>query len=119
MPLDRRISVTVSKPGRRNEHGEFVPGTSTTHELWADVTMPDLERQTDEGRTQAQLRRDWRVRYRNDIAGALPSNVVVSDGTLDTDGNEIVFIVQNIGEDTGVRSETRRRFLLIQGQKTI
>ena len=120
MPLDRRITVNVTAPGGRNEHGEYVDGATTTLALWADVMTPDLEAIAEEGRgSLSVLRRDWRLRYRADIALSIPSNVTVTDGTLDTQGNLVVFVCQNILEETGRRAETRRRFLRLQGQKTL
>ena len=120
MPLDRRITVNVTSPGGRNEHGEYVDGTTATLTLWADVMTPDLEQIAEEGRGGLTvLRRDWRLRYRADIAMSIPINVTVSDGTVDTQGNLVVFVCQTIQEETGRRSETRRRFLRLQGQKTL
>ena len=111
MPLDRRITVNIQAEGTRDDQGDFIPGPTTSHDVWAtrmDRTQSDIEQ---EGGTLANIRRDYRVRWFANLSDT-PANrlSVVEDG--------ITFNVLNIAESTGRRNEYRRRYMLIQAEHT-
>ena len=125
MPLDRRISVKRVRTGR-DEHGEAVEKVLLDTSVWADVVDPDLETIAQEGRgTSAVIRRNYRVRWRSDLAQAIPSEITVKDGTVAPDGVtadgtvDVVFTCLNVREDTGRMGDTRRRWLILEVQKTL
>ena len=105
MPLDRRITVTIATTGF-NKYGE--PETMTTSiPVWATRMDGDVEDVEAEGGSRDETRRDYRVRWRSDIAGAFVSDVAVQDGAL-------LFNVLRVSEETD-GGRTRRRWLKIQG----
>lgn len=79
MALDRLITIAIEGPGSRNDYGEFVPGTPHTRRTWATRTDLDLEKTIAEGGTRTEGRRNWRVRWYAELAGALPDTVTVTD----------------------------------------
>ena len=101
--LDRRITVRHSVR-TVNNFGESVTAT-TDYPSWAsriDASFIDAET---EGGTRNNATRTYIVRYRDEIAGALVSDLEVVEGVL-------VLNVQNVIEATE-RGE-RRRFLRIE-----
>ena len=109
MPVDRIVTVSVVSPGMRDQHGEFVPGATAKHRVWATRFDQDLEDLNDEGGARTTGRRDWRVRWRRDIADITDlSTIEVQDGAQTWD-------VTNLVEDMGRFGDVRRRWLRIQG----
>ena len=80
--LDRIITVRVQAEGMRNEHGEFVEGAVTPIRVWASRRDRDLTDIAEEGGTRGEARRDWRIRWRADLAGAATSSLAVEDDRL-------------------------------------
>ena len=112
MPVDRIITVRTTTEGMRNEHGEFEPGVATDHTVWAsriDASIKDVE---ESGGSRDETQRDWRIRYRADVAAIaeLSRVTVIDDG--------LTFNVQNLIEETGRDGITRRRWLRISGVKS-
>ena len=109
MPVDRIITITITREGMRNEFGEFVPGAATDHTVWAsrfDASLTDL---AESGGSRDETQRDWRIRYRADVAA-------ISDLTkLEIIDDEVTFNVLNMIEETGRDGNTRRRWLRISG----
>ena len=106
--LDRRITVNVTGPETRNEHGETVPGVVTPLGLWAtrrDLTNEDIEQA---GGVLGIIERDYIVRYDKRIseAGAALLSVVDAGLTLN---------VTNVTEAAGDRAE-RRKYIRIQAK---
>ena len=106
MPLDRLIELSrVSST--RNEHGESVETVTALGTVWAtriDATLSDVE---EEGGTRGELRRDFRIRWRHDVAAlTAPNQIRVTE-------NNVVFNSQRVAEDTD-RGRDRNRFILIQ-----
>ena len=105
MPLDRRITVTIATTGF-NKYGE--PETMTTSiPVWATRMDGDVEDVEQEGGVRNEIRRDYRIRWRADVAAAFVSDVAVQDGALR-------FNALRVSEQTD-QGRTRRRWLLIQG----
>ena len=105
MTLDRIIDIEIKAEGDRDDTGEFLPGMTTTSRVWAtrmDRSLEDIEQ---EGGTRNIARRDYRVRWRSDIAGALPTNVTIADGAQ-------VFQVSNLTEEE--EAHGRRRFMVLE-----
>ena len=109
--LDRIITVRVQAEGMRNEHGEFVEGAVTPIRVWASRRDRDLTDIAEEGGTRGEARRDWRIRWRADLAGAATSSLAVQDDRLE-------WTVDKLVEVTGRKGELRRRWLDIQGRYT-
>ena len=109
MPVDRIITVRLTSEGMRNEFGEFVPGAAVDHRVWAsrfDASLTDL---AESGGSRDETQRDWRIRYRADVAA-------ISDLTkLEIIDDEVTFNVLNMIEETGRDGNTRRRWLRITG----
>ena len=112
MPVDRLITVSVEQPGSRNMYGEYVEGETAEHRVWAGRFDRDLEDIESEGGTRNETRRDWRIRWRADIA-----NVTDLTTVSVVDGGQ-TFNVQNLQEETGRDGRTRRRWLRISGVHT-
>ena len=109
MPIDRLVTVRVSETGMRDQNGEYQPGSFVDHRVWATRLDQTLEDITDTGGTRARGARDWRIRWRSDIANVTNLALVeVHDGAH-------VWNVENLIEDTGRNGLTRRRWLNIQG----
>ena len=109
MPIDRQIIVRVSETGMRDQNGEYVPGDFADHRVWATRLDQTLEDIVDTGGTRTTGARDWRIRWRSDIAS-------ISDLTLvEVRDDAHVYNVENLIEDTGRNGQTRRRWLRIQG----
>ena len=109
MPVDRIITLRIHAEGMRDEHGEYVPGAATDYTVWAsrfDATLRDIE---ESGGTRNETQRDWRIRYRADVAA------IVELTRLEVIENGVQFNVQNVIEETGRDGKTRRRWLRITG----
>ena len=108
MPLDRRITITIIGEGMRNEYGEFVPGATTNHRVWATTFDKSLEDIEGEGGVRNERRRDWRIRW--------DSRFLVDDLTrIEVQDGADAYNVLQMNEDTGRFGEVRRRWLVIQG----
>ena len=108
--LDRVITINVAGVGQRVE-GRFVPGEVESFRCWAsrkDISQVDIE---SEGGTRDETRRDFRIRWRSEIADALASNLSVIEG-------EQTFNVLNVIEVSGKADPARRRFLYLQGERS-
>ena len=113
MPADRLITVNITTPGMRNQHGEYVEGATIAVRSWAsrrDRSQEDIEQ---EGGTRDEVRRDWVIRWDSRIALTPPSRLAVED-------SGVTFNVLNMVEVTrqGRAPDLRRRFLDVQGVHT-
>ena len=111
MPADRLITVNITTPGMRNQHGEYVEGATIAVRSWAsrrDRSQEDIEQ---EGGTRDEVRRDWVIRWDRRIA-------LVPVTRLDVVDDGVTFNVLNMVEITRRgrgQPDLRRRFLEIQG----
>ena len=106
MPADRLITVSITGEGMRDQYGEFVPGTATTSRVWAgreDKALEDIEQ---EGGSRNVARRNYRLRWRSDLAATVPTNITITDDSQQT------FQVSNIVEET--EGHGRRRFMVLE-----
>ena len=104
--LDRRITINITGPDRRNQYGEFVPGLVVPFPRWAtriDKTNEDIEQA---GGVLGIAERDFIVRYDYRILSASLADLSVVDGPLTLN-------VTNVTEAAGDRAE-RRKFMRIQ-----
>ena len=110
MPADRRITINVSEEGRRDEHGEHVPGAVTALGVWASRRDVGQERKLERQGTRDETSRDWRIRWDSRIARSPTSLLKVEDGGE-------TFIITNMVEVIEQRGapDLRRRFLDLQG----
>ena len=109
MPVDRVIILKIEEEGHRNEYGEFVPGRSESHRIWAtrrDLSLRDI---TEVGGELTNTRREWRVRWLKTLADVRDLTTV----SIEDEGVE--FNVDNLVEVTGRDGITRRRFYDIEG----
>ena len=114
MPADRLITVNVTGEGMRNQFGVFVPGTTTPLKVWAsrwDRSQEDIEQ---EGGGADSTRRDWRIRWRSDVAEIPVSRLGVVDGAQTF---EVINMVEVTRQGRN-RADLRRRFLDLQGVYT-
>ena len=111
MPVDRLITVRNAGEGFYNDFGEYEMPVPVDIRVWAGRRDKDAEDIESEGGVRDETRRDWRIRYRSDIADVPTSQLSVVDGPL-------TFDVLNVVEVTGRDSTTRRRWLDIQGVYT-
>lgn len=86
MALDRIITLKITAPGSRNQHGEYVPGPITFEgPVWAERRYLTLEDIADEGGMSNDHRREWKIRYREDALAAANDfldRVSVTDGGI-------------------------------------
>lgn len=108
--LDRVVDLTLRTEGSRNEFGEWVPGTSTTRNVWASRRDTTLERNVTEGGSRQDIRRTYRVRWRADIVEAVQQGAG-GIGRLGLSDAGLAFTVVNVLEVAGKRYELRRRYL--------
>ena len=104
--LDRRITINITGPDRRNIFGEFVPGVVTPLGVWCtriDKTNEDKEQS---GGVLSLISRDYIVRYDPRIAAARAVDLSVQDGPD-------LLNVSNSTEAQGERTE-RRKFIRIE-----
>ena len=104
--LDRRITINITGPDRRNQFGEFVPGLVVPFPRWAtriDKSNEDIEQA---GGVLGIVERDFIVRYDYRILSAPLPTLSVIDGPLTLN-------ITNIVESAGDRAE-RRKFMRIQ-----
>ena len=113
MPADRRITIDVSEPGYRDEHGELIPGAVLTIEAWATRMDVSQERKVERGGTREETSRDWRIRWDRRIATSPTTLLHVVD-------EHLVFTVHNMVEVTAQRGgvNLRRKFLDLQGVRS-
>ena len=90
-----------------NDYGEAETRIVATLPLWATRMDGDVADTEEEGGSRDETRRDYRIRWRADIAGAFVGEVSVQDGAL-------TFNVLRVREETD-RGRTRKRWLTIQG----
>ena len=114
MPADRKITINVATPGMRNEHGEFVPGTTIVIPAWASRRDRSAEDVATEGGARGETRRDWRIRWDKRIAAAPVTMLsVVDEGLMFNVLNMIEVVRQGRGQP-----DLRRRFVDLQGVHT-
>ena len=111
MPPNRRITITVSEAGTRDERGDYVPGAVTAIGAWATRRDQSLTDIATEGGTRNQGRRTWRIRWDARIANSTTSLLTVVDGTL----NFTISNVVEVTEQRGGAPDLRRRFLDLEG----
>ena len=105
MPLDRRVTVILTATTLDDEGDE--QSSTVSLPLWATRTDGDVADTEEEGGSRDETRRDYRIRWRADIAGAFVSEVSVQDGAL-------TFNALRVREETD-SGRTRKRWLTIQG----
>ena len=110
MPADRLITINAGTPGHRNDQGVWVPGTTITFRVWATRKDRSLFDSAEEGGARNETRRDWRIRWRSDVATLSLDTMKVTDGV-------VIFDVLNMIELTD-DGRSRRRFLELQGVHT-
>ena len=116
MPLDRLIEVTYLGIGSRNMYGEYIPPTPRKFRVWGTQKDLDLAHANEEGGQRGERRRDWRIRWHEEIAYSDTTLLTVDDFTSrDADGHHFVWSVVNMVEVNGRNGERRRRWLDIQG----
>ena len=79
MALDRRISLAVQALGAYNDHGEYEPGVTVTHEVWAEVSDKSAFREVNAEGTGFDALRRYKVRWFNALDQARPDLVTVID----------------------------------------
>ena len=115
MPIDRLIEITYTMLGRRNQQGIYEPGPTRRHRVWAQQKDIDLGHAVEEGGKRGERRRDWRIRWHEEIAGLPVSLLTVEDfSSMDNAGHFIEWSVINMVEVNGRNGETRRRWLDLQ-----
>ena len=105
--LDRRITVNVTGPETRNEHGENVPGVVTPYGVWAerrDAGSSDIDTP---GGVIVQNRVEWAIRYRADFLSLDVTSISVTDSGLH-------YSVETVAE-----GDDRRRMLNLTGVSTV
>ena len=110
MPADRLITIGAGTPGHRNDQGVWVPGTTITFRVWATRKDRSLEDISGEGGMRNETRRDWRIRWRSDVATLALDTMTVTDGAQDFDVLNMIELTDD--------GRTRRRFLELQGVHT-
>ena len=116
MPLDRLIEVTYLGVGTRNMYGEYITPAPRKHRVWANQKDRDLTHVIESGGKRGERRRDWRIRWHEEIAYADTSLLTVEDFTSeDVAGHHIVWSVVNMVEVEFRDGQRRRRWLDIQG----
>ena len=116
MPLDRLIEVTYLGVGSRDMYGEYITPTPRKHRVWANQKDLDLTHVVEGGGKRGERRRDWRIRWHDEIAYADTSLLTVEDFTSeDVAGHHIVWSVVNMVEVEFRDGQRRRRWLDIQG----
>ena len=105
MTLDRIIDLNIQDEGDRDDTGEFVPGEVTSSRVWAERDDKALEDIEQEGGSRNVARRNYRLRWRSDLAATVPTNITIMDGSQ-------VFQVSNIVEEE--EGYGRRRFMVLE-----
>ena len=113
MPADRKITVNVEAEGTRNSMGEYIPGPTTAHTVWAskyDVSLVDV---LETGGARQEVQRRWRIRYSGVIYETPTARLEVVDGG-------VTFSVVSMAEVTRQReaSDLRRRWIELTGAYT-
>lgn len=78
--LDRRITLHLTTSGDRNEVGRWVPGVTVDVPVWAMRADEGVTLNQETQGVRHEAVRRWRVRWREDLAAALPSGVELTDG---------------------------------------
>ena len=102
MPLDRRITVTLTAPGDRDSTGRYVPGDPTDYNLWATRESAGSDDAEDGGLLVSQVVARWTVRYFAALAEADSRDVTVTAGNA-------IWNCDSIEE-----SDARRRFITLE-----
>ena len=121
MALDRPATVRLKSAGRRNEHGEFVPGATTDHRVWATQIESTAARELEpEGSRQERIGR-YRLRWFRALAEAdvALSHELVVDG--------MTFLITSVAEtdnrdqraDLSRAVRARRRGLAVEGVESV
>ena len=90
------------------------PGETTPHRVWASRRDQDLEKIIATEGVRGTGQRNYRIRWRSDVASTPTVYLSLADGSLDVHGNLIAWSVQNMTEVTQQRRgavDLRRRFL--------
>ena len=119
MPLDRRLTITYTGPGHRNQFGEFVPAVPEVWNVWASVDPLRQRTIFEEGGASDDRRRHWRIRFLPGILAVQANLVTIFEGehvdTADMANAPIIYRAYNIYEDTGRNMEVRRRWMVVEG----
>ena len=123
MPLDRRLTITYTGPGHRNEFGEFVPATPEVWDVWASVDPLSQRTIFEEGGAADDRRRRWRIRFLPGILAVQANLVTIFEGehvdTIDGPDTPVIYRAHNIYEDTGRNLEVRRRWMVVEGREIV
>ena len=122
MALDRKIRISYPTPGSRDEHGDFIPGPIESIDVWATVFPLSQQDTFEQGGVLTARNRRWRIRFWPALVGVGASaltvyegeDVTLGDGTMES----IVYVLNNIYEDTGRDGEVRRRWHVLEGTWT-
>ena len=79
MPLDRVIRAGIEAEGHRDDQGEYVPGPVTWHRIWAQVNDGGSSDVLTPGGTIVLARKEFIIRWRQDIATTLPPLLHIED----------------------------------------
>ena len=101
--LDRVITLGIETAGYRDDNGRWVPGETLEHSIWATRTDKSLSDIDESGGSRSIAERSYLVRWRADLAAAVPETITVTD-------NGQTFNVANIVEV----QERRRRFMTLE-----
>lgn len=107
MALDRLIRIDIDK-GMRDQDGTFQSDWQELARVWATRRDLDARDVLEEGGQRTEIRRDWRIRWRNDLAGSNIERVRV----FDIESGHL-FNVERLIEET-FRGNARQRWLRIQ-----
>ena len=128
MPVDRIIELAYETPGHRATQaeadadpnddirvGSYIPGVTITYRVWATQKDIDLTHVNEEGGRRSDRRKDWRIRWHDEIA-IIPTQLLTLEdfSSVDADGHSITWNVINMLEVNGRNGETRRRWLDLQ-----
>lgn len=116
--LDRYITITHSTPGHRNEHGEYIDGSEVEYPAWAELMPKTLTDIAEVGGQRGEARREWRIRWIDELYGVATNLLTVTDGQrIDENGDAVpwVWSVENLTEYVGRNGEYRRRFMDVEG----
>ena len=124
MPLDRKITISVSAPGYRDNNGRYVEGATTTFNVWAtrhDKTLTDV---AEAGGSRTEILRTYRIRWLRELNWTNTNQIKVGDGSFSvvaiTDPyTPIVWSVDKLIEVTDRDGSGRRRFMDLELRYTI
>ena len=101
--LDRVITLGIETAGYRDDNGRWVPGAVTPYPVWATRQDKTLDYIVESGGDRSIAERSYILRWRADLAAAVPSMITITDEARG-------FTVVNILET----EQRRRRFMILE-----